>query len=872
VLSGMPDLDRVYLHGMQISDISVLTDKFRMHYLFLQGNPLSPEACTVHIPQIIANLPGISLTHDCPTEYSLIISSGPDGTVTSPGEGSFSYADGTSVPVVATADAGYHFADWTGTAVDAGQVDDPSSASTSVTVDGDYTLVASFASNGPNQYTVTVNSTAGGSTDQDGTHTVNDGDTLVINPTPNTGYNFGGWTGGASGSANPLTVTVTSDMTITANFAANQYTVTVSSTAGGSTDQDGSHTVNHGDTLVINPTPNTGYNFGGWTGGASGSANPLTVTVTADMTITANFAINQYTVTVSSTAGGSTDQDGSHTVNHGDTLVINPTPNAAHHFVGWTGGASGSDDPLTVTVTSDLAITANFAINQYTVTVSSTAGGSTDRDGNNTVDHGATLTITASADTNYEFLGWTGDASGAANPLVVTVTSAMSITANFEQVVSPPVVVTYPAKDIGQTSATVMGYITNDGGEVDYEYRFKLWKEGEPEPEPGDEAHETTWKAKQSLNGKSTFTGDLPEDGRLGLEPGSTYNYIAIGRNSAGSGRGGVRQFTTLAGSAVLYVDDNAPGDPGPHDMSISDPQEDGTEGHPFDSIQEAVELARQQDTVVVSEGVYHETINLMGKNIHLTGLDPSTPATYSLMGENIDATGFDPSIPGNAAYPIIDANGIGTVVTFNQSEDQNCILSRFVLTGGYGNPAGAILCDGSSPTIRNCLIVGNRCPEPATDEPNGAAVFCVDSDSLFENCTIADNYGGENGVGLYSVDCSLVIANSIIWGNLPEQVDVESGNDPIVVYSDIQGTWPGLGNIAGDPDFVQPGYWADSTDPWLWITDPSDPEALWIDGDYRLDESSPCIGAGDADWLNLHHPGHQREVVDMGAYGSIMP
>jgi len=213
------------------------------------------------------------------------------------------------------------------------------------------------------QYMVYVDSTAGGSTDQGGSHTVNHGDTLVIDPTPDTGYRFAGWTGGASGSADPLTVTVTSNMTITANFDRLQYSVVVNSTAGGSTDQDGSHTVNHGDTLVIDPTPDTGYGFTGWSDGASGSADPLTVTVTSNMTITANFGRVDYTVIVNSTAGGSTDQDGSHTVNHGDTLVIDPTPDTGYGFTGWTGDASGSDDPLTVTVTSRMTITASFEQN-----------------------------------------------------------------------------------------------------------------------------------------------------------------------------------------------------------------------------------------------------------------------------------------------------------------------------------------------------------------------------------------------------------------------------------------------------------------------------------------------------------------------------
>ena len=299
--------------------------------------------------------------------------------------------------------------------------------------------------------------------------------------------------------------------------------------------------------------------------------------------------------------------------------------------------------------------------------------------------------------------------------------------------------------------------------------------------------------------------------------------------------------------------------------MLVSDPNEDGTEAHPFDSIQEAIEVACQHDRVFVREGVYYETINLMGKNIDMTGFDP-------------DATGI-------MAYPVIDANDMGTVLTFNQEEDPNCMLSGFVLTGGYGHPAGAIACINSSPTIRNCLIVGNRCIDPGIDDPIGAVIYCVDSNSIFENCTIADNYAGENGVALYSVDCNVIMENSIIWGNLPEQALVESGNDPIIIYSDVEGGWPEIGNIDEDPNFIQPGYWANPTEPDLLPTDPYDPDAIWIDGDYHLmseagrwdmtfldwilDEiTSPCIDAGDPESNWYSEPSPHGDRINLGAYG----
>jgi hypothetical protein len=76
---------------------------------------------------------------------TLTISSSWGGSVTKPGEGTFTYSRNTKVEIEATAYEYYHFIEWTGTAVEAGKVTDPSKARTTVLMDGDYTLKASFA-------------------------------------------------------------------------------------------------------------------------------------------------------------------------------------------------------------------------------------------------------------------------------------------------------------------------------------------------------------------------------------------------------------------------------------------------------------------------------------------------------------------------------------------------------------------------------------------------------------------------------------------------------------------------------------------------------------------------------------------------------
>ncbi|MGA2069910.1 MAG: right-handed parallel beta-helix repeat-containing protein [Sedimentisphaerales bacterium] len=83
-----------------------------------------------------------------------------DGGDTMPSEGAFLYDDGTNANIVATADAHYHFVNWTGTAVTAGKVANPTSANTTVTMDADYTVTANFAID---IFTITGTVTSGGS-------------------------------------------------------------------------------------------------------------------------------------------------------------------------------------------------------------------------------------------------------------------------------------------------------------------------------------------------------------------------------------------------------------------------------------------------------------------------------------------------------------------------------------------------------------------------------------------------------------------------------------------------------------------------------------------------------------------------------------
>ena len=261
------------------------------------------------------------------------------------------------------------------------------------------------------------------------------GNSTAITAVPDTNYKLNGWTGDYTGTANPLTISnVVKDMSVTANFTLKTYTVSfVPGTSGGSIGGTATQTIQHGSSCTeVNPVANTGYHFTGWTGDYVGSDDPLTISnVTKAMTITANFAINQYTLTYSAGTGGTLTGTSPQTVNHGSNgSPVTAAASTGYHFISWSDGvvtASRTD----TNITAGKTVTANFAINQYTLTYNAGTGGTLTGTSPQTVNHGANGTVvTAAAITGYHFISWS-DGVVTASRTDTNVTAGKSVTANF---------------------------------------------------------------------------------------------------------------------------------------------------------------------------------------------------------------------------------------------------------------------------------------------------------------------------------------------------------------------------------------------------------------------------------------------------------
>ena len=153
-----------------------------------------------------------------------------------------------------------------------------------------------------------------------------------------------------------------------------------------------------------------------------------------------------YTVTVTAGDGGSVNPEGEIVVESDDSITVTATPEEGYHFLGWSidpGYTSlVTDNPLTLTVTGDLAILAYFEADstpetpRYTVTVIADEGGSVNPAGVRIVDSASTITVTATPVEGYLFAGWSiepgYDNIVTDNPLTITVTSDLTVTAHFE--------------------------------------------------------------------------------------------------------------------------------------------------------------------------------------------------------------------------------------------------------------------------------------------------------------------------------------------------------------------------------------------------------------------------------------------------------
>ena len=338
--------------------------------------------------------------------------------------------------IQANAETGYVFYQWS---------DGNTANPRYLTVTQDTALVAYFVVDEVEVEIASANTAQGTVSNSSGTYHYND--EIEISATANYGYHFARWSDGVT--ANQRKVVLKKDTVIEAEFAVNQYTITLKTNNAALGSVSGGGTFNYLSNNEISAAANEGYVFAKWEDG--NTANPRTVSLTCDTTFTAIFvpAECQLQVATSDEVKGYVSNS-SGTYNYKDEVEISATANYGYHFTCWSDSVTAN--PRTVTITKDTVIKAEFAVNQYAITLQTNNAALGSVSGGGTFNYLSNNEISAAANEGYVFAKW--EDGNTANPRTVSLTCDTTFTAVF-------VAAEY---DLTVTSAnTALGSVTGSG-------------------------------------------------------------------------------------------------------------------------------------------------------------------------------------------------------------------------------------------------------------------------------------------------------------------------------------------------------------------------------------------------------------------------
>ncbi|MBF0486691.1 MAG: VCBS repeat-containing protein, partial [Nitrospirae bacterium] len=370
------------------------------------------------------------------------------------------------VTLTASPASGSGFTGWGG--------DCSGTGSCTITMNGSNTVTATFTASylltvtSPSNGTISSNSNdiscgTGGTTCS---KSYTSGTSVTLTATADSGYAFNSWGGACSGTTgNSCTVTMSSAKSVSATFTASVNVlsvnksgpgVIVSSPSGISCGDTCSASYNTGTSLYLTATPSTNYTFSSWSGCDNTTSNQCTVSMSSDKSVTATFTTSvSYLISVNK-AGNGTVTSSPTGISCGDTcsasytlgtsLYLTATPDSGYTFSGWSGFCDMTYGNQCLVVSSfNKSVTATFIRSNGTnlLTVNKTGNGtitssSSDISCGSTcsayTNTGATVILTATPDSGYNFSSWTGCDSVSSNQCTITMASDKSVSATFTAV------------------------------------------------------------------------------------------------------------------------------------------------------------------------------------------------------------------------------------------------------------------------------------------------------------------------------------------------------------------------------------------------------------------------------------------------------
>lgn len=373
--------------------------------------------------------------------------------------GSGTYRPDSAAILLATAEYGYHFTQWSD-----GNTENPRT----ITLLSDTTFTATFA---PNTYIISTSATEGGMTKGD--TSVLYREPVVITAIPNYGYEFSQWSDGNTN--NPRTVYANEDATYVAQFVKTYFQVSVSSdnTTMGTTSGSGRYL--YQEEVTIHAKSEFGYAFKQWNDG--NTDNPRVLELTQDTSLIAEFAISLYNISLTSNDSTMGSVSGAGVYNCFAPVTITATPKAHCHFVKWSDEVT--TNPRNIELSQDTTFTAIFAKDQHVLTILSSDEIAGSVAGGGTFDYDSIVEISATANVGYKFVQWSDGVT--TNPRQILIESDQTLTAQFEQCKYQLVLLTsdanagyvYGGGEFTYSASTDIVAVANEG------YIFVDWSDGD---------------------------------------------------------------------------------------------------------------------------------------------------------------------------------------------------------------------------------------------------------------------------------------------------------------------------------------------------------------------------------------------------------
>ena len=299
---------------------------------------------------------------------------------------------------------GYTFTGWSGTDIEG--------LSTNVTISnktGDRSYVANYTIM---TSTLTINPNGGLYNNSSNVITItkNYGETIQLSSPSKEGYTFKKWVtlNNTDYLSNEYTFNG-EDETLTANYGVDLYNLTIY-LDGGIDNTEYSNTYTIDDVITLENPTKEGYTFIGWSGtDIEGLSMNVTIShMMGDRTYTANYSINNYTLTINPNGGiyNNTSSNTEITKAYNDTYTLETPVREGYTFTGWTIDNEPYVNTEYTFVSRDVIIVANYSLDTYNITY--------DLDGGTGLANPSTYTINDSFVLNnpskegYTFLGWSG--------------------------------------------------------------------------------------------------------------------------------------------------------------------------------------------------------------------------------------------------------------------------------------------------------------------------------------------------------------------------------------------------------------------------------------------------------------------------------